>query len=109
MCGIFAALQPRDEVWPDAALRMATDALSHRGPDASGYWRAGGVFLGHRRLSIIDLESGAQPMFSHDGRYGVTFNGEIYNYRDLRDQLARAGHTFHTHSDTEVILEAYRR
>jgi asparagine synthase (glutamine-hydrolysing) len=108
MCGIVAVIQNQGR-WPIEALHTATDAMQHRGPDAGGYWSEGGVFLGHRRLSIIDLQTGAQPMLSHDGRYAVTFNGEIYNYRELRARLQEAGHRFITLSDTEVILEAYRR
>lgn len=108
MCGIFGVIQPDRELWSKEILCAATDALSHRGPDASGYWAEDGVFLGHRRLAIIDLSTGAQPMFSHDQRYVVIFNGEIYNYRELRAELVKRGHRFLTQSDTEVILEAYR-
>jgi asparagine synthase (glutamine-hydrolysing) len=82
--------------------------LKHRGPDGGGTWADAEIFLGHRRLSIIDLNSGSQPMFSHDKRYVITFNGEIYNYRELRAELEGYGHRFITASDTEVILEAYR-
>jgi len=88
--------------------RRALSALGHRGPDAIGEWQDEGVFLGHRRLSIIDLSTGQQPMHSTDDRYVIVFNGEIYNYRDLRDRLRRQGASFRTQSDTEVILEGYR-
>jgi asparagine synthase (glutamine-hydrolysing) len=108
MCGFFAVLQPSPVIESDAA-RDALDALSHRGPDASGEWCADGVFLGHRRLSIIDLATGGQPMHSADRRLVVIFNGEIYNFLELRERLIRDGATFTTHSDTEVILEGYRR
>lgn len=108
MCGILMAIQPEREFWSYTALCAATNLLAHRGPDASGNWQEEHVFLGHRRLSIIDLETGAQPMSSHDQRYVVTFNGEIYNYRALRAELISAGATFLTKSDTEVLLEAYR-
>jgi len=90
------------------AARMA-DALAHRGPDDAGVWvdAAAGVALGHRRLAIIDLSpEGHQPMLSADGRYVVVFNGEIYNYRALRQELAARGHRFRGHSDTEVLLAA---
>jgi len=88
--------------------------MSHRGPDDSGYWlgeTSDGQYqvgLGHRRLSIIDISGGAQPMSSEDGRFTVIFNGEIYNYIELRQELIAIGHRFHTNSDTEVLIEAYR-
>lgn len=86
-----------------------TDAISHRGPDGAGLWHEANVSLGHRRLAIIDLEGGAQPMHSHDGRFVTVFNGEIYNYVELREALLSRGAVFQTdHSDTEVFLEAYR-
>lgn len=91
------------------ALRPLLDSLAHRGPDAAGEWRADGVYMGHRRLSIIDLTTGDQPMASADGRYVVVFNGEIYNFRELRRRLIDDGAAFKTQSDTEVILEGYRR
>src|SRR5262245_61268042 len=108
MCGFFSVIQdkPRIEL---AAARRALAAIAHRGPDASADWVDGHVYLGHRRLSIIDLKTGGQPMFSHDERYVVIFNGEIYNFPELRDQLCREGARFNTRSDTEVILEGYRR
>jgi len=81
--------------------------LRHRGPDESGIWSDEAVTLGHTRLSIIDLSTGQQPMLSADGRYAITFNGEIFNYVELREELRRAGRTFRTNSDTEVLLEAF--
>jgi asparagine synthase (glutamine-hydrolysing) len=83
------------------------DAMVHRGPDAEGFYVSGPIHLAHRRLSIIDLSSGQQPMFNEDGSIVVVFNGEIYNHRDLRKNLEAKGHTFRTHSDTECILHAY--
>src|SRR5271154_5411483 len=82
--------------------------LRHRGPDASGIHISGAAGLAHARLSIIDLECGAQPMSTTDGRLWITFNGEIFNYIELREELVRKGHQFATRSDTEVILNAYR-
>jgi asparagine synthase (glutamine-hydrolysing) len=89
-----------------------TTRLRHRGPDADGYWsdRDAGVAFGHRRLAIIDLtDAGRQPMFSHSGRFVITFNGEIYNYRLLRRELERQGQNFVGNSDTEVLLAMIER
>lgn len=86
-----------------------SDRLTHRGPDSDGIWsdRNEGVAFGHRRLAIIDLtQAGHQPMVSVDGRYNLTYNGEIYNFQDLRAQLETRGWTFNGHSDTEVLLTA---
>jgi asparagine synthase (glutamine-hydrolysing) len=108
MCGFLAILQDSPIVTKGAA-RRALDTITHRGPDAAGEWGEGQVFLGHRRLSIIDLATGDQPMQSADGRYVIVFNGEIYNFAELRTQLEDDGVRFRTHSDTEVILEGYHR
>ncbi len=110
MCGIAGIfhLETAKPVDPERVRRM-TDALSHRGPDGSGVWTAPGVGLGHCRLSIIDLGGGAQPMANADESLILTFNGEIYNFRELRAELEERGHRFRTHSDTEVILHAYRQ
>lgn len=92
-------------------LERMTDALAHRGPDAAGYWSdpARGVHLGHRRLSILDLTGGRQPMLDAEGDHVIVFNGEIYNFAELRAELAAKGHRFLTdHSDTEVLLRGYR-
>ncbi len=108
MCGIFGAADWRGEVLDDGCLARATNLLRHRGPDGGAMWTGEGVFLGHRRLAIIDLAGGLQPMASGDGRVVVTFNGEIYNYRELRQDLIADGVRLRTHSDTEVIVEGYR-
>ena len=108
MCGIFGFVSWDGAMPPVSELCRATNLLRHRGPDAGGYWYERGVFLGHRRLAIIDLATGDQPMPSVDGRYVITFNGEIYNYPELRKELRRRGRAFQTASDTEVILEGYR-
>lgn len=110
MCGIAGifhcgTIKPVDPV----RVERMTDALAHRGPDGSGIWTAPGVGLGHRRLSIIDLAGSPQPMLSADGRAAIVFNGEIYNFRELRRELAAAGARFRTDGDTEVILAAYER
>lgn len=108
MCGFIAILQDAPII-DVATARRALEALAHRGPDAADAWREREVFLGHRRLSIIDLATGDQPMQSTDGRYTIVFNGEIYNFVELRDELAKEGATFRTRSDTEVILAGYCR
>lgn len=108
MCGIsgiFHTSHVRDV--DESLLRRITDIISHRGPDESGLFRGRGVGLGHRRLSIIDLASGQQPMYSDDKTLALVFNGEIYNFPALREELANLGHRFHTHSDTEVLLHAW--
>lgn len=89
-------------------LDLSLKSISHRGPDGDGVFFEGPIALGHKRLSIIDLASGAQPLISSDDKYVITFNGEIYNYRDLKKDLEREGCVFRTHSDTEVILNGYK-
>src|SRR6266508_916087 len=107
MCGFVAILQERP-VFETQSARRLLDALAHRGPDAEGEWFDCNLYLGHRRLSIIDLATGDQPMESWDGRYVIVFNGEIYNFPELREFLSAKGARFRTRSDTEVILEGYR-
>lgn len=110
MCGIaglFHTETPKP-VDPIRVERMC-DALAHRGPDGSGVWTASGIGLGHRRLSVIDLEGSPQPMTSFDGRAVISFNGEIYNFRELRRELEHEGAKFRTSGDTEVILAAWQR
>ena len=108
MCGIAGIFHPLVPKPVDAArVRAMADALAHRGPDGAGVWTAPGVGLGHRRLSIIDLGGGAQPMASGD--LVISFNGEVYNFRQLRVELETLGHHFRTDSDTEVILAAWRQ
>jgi asparagine synthase (glutamine-hydrolysing) len=107
MCGIFGVIDWRGRLPDTQHLARATNLLTHRGPDAGAYWTEGGAFLGHRRLSIVDLASGDQPMVSADSRYVLTFNGEVYNFPELRDELRGAGVSFRTSSDTEVLVEGY--
>ncbi|MGE4323014.1 MAG: XrtA/PEP-CTERM system amidotransferase [Sphingobium sp.] len=110
MCGIAGIfhLETAKPVDP-ARVRAMLDVMPHRGPDGSGVWTAAGVGLGHVRLSIIDLAAGAQPMLTEDESLAVTFNGEIYNFAEVRADLEAKGHVFRTGSDTEVILHGYRQ
>lgn len=107
MCGILAWYSP--EPSEDRLLRVteATRRMSHRGPDGEGFWLRGGIALGHRRLSILDAGGGHQPMERGRGRFVLTYNGEIYNYREIARELAARGAVLQTRSDTEVILAAY--
>jgi asparagine synthase (glutamine-hydrolysing) len=109
MCGIAGIFHPDVPKPVDPArVEAMADVLAHRGPDASGVWTAPGIGLGHRRLSIIDLtEGGAQPMLTPDGRLAISYNGEIYNFREVRAELEAKGHRFASESDTEVILAAW--
>lgn len=109
MCGIFGWITDKHKGTPDFETgKRLTDLLAHRGPDDSGYRLIQNCFLGHRRLSIIDLsEAGRQPFASPDNRYHMVFNGEIYNYIEVREELEAAGLNFSTKSDTEVLLKAY--
>lgn len=107
MCGIagFVGTGTRDDI------RRMTGAIEHRGPDAEGFWHdpSAGLFFGHRRLSIVDITGGAQPMSSADGKLVIVFNGEIYNHLELREELESEGARFSTdHSDTEMLLHGYR-
>lgn len=110
MCGI-AGLFHLETAKPVDPLRIEamTNAQAHRGPDGSGVWTVHGVGLGHRRLSIIDLEGSPQPMTSSDGDLTITYNGEVYNYQDIRSELEALGAAFRTRGDTEVILLGYRQ
>jgi asparagine synthase (glutamine-hydrolysing) len=109
MCGIVGIVRndatPVDEV----LLARMTDAIRHRGPDDDGFYLKGSVGLGMRRLSIIDLKGGQQPIHNQDRTAWIVFNGEIYNYLELREKLEKLGHTFYTNSDTEAIIHAYDR
>ncbi|MCC6142387.1 MAG: asparagine synthetase B, partial [Candidatus Hydrogenedentes bacterium] len=104
MCGIAGIVGKRDE---DLARRMSA-CLAHRGPDADGLYSAEGATLSHRRLSIIDLAGGQQPMQTTDGALCIVYNGEIYNFRELRNDLAKLGLHASSGTDTEIILLAYR-
>lgn len=108
MCGIAGIIHTNGEPCSPGVLRRMTDAVAHRGPDGEGVYVDGSVGLGHRRLSIIDLSpAGHQPMISADGQYVLTYNGEIYNYQELRVELEALGHRFRSRTDSEVVLYAY--
>src|SRR5262245_6650325 len=108
MCGIagILAFDPRDRVDEHRLMRMR-DEMRHRGPDGAGVFLDGPVGLAHRRLSIVDVDAGHQPMSNEDGSVWVVFNGEIYNHADLRPGLEQRGHRYRTRSDTETILHLY--
>src|SRR4030042_2577373 len=106
ICGIYHFDEKR--IADEISLRRMAKSIQHRGPDDEGYLFDKNLGLGHLRLSIIDLSEAAhQPMFDETGRYGIIYNGEIYNYLELREQLAAEGSTFFSNSDTEVILRLY--
>jgi asparagine synthase (glutamine-hydrolysing) len=107
MCGICGILNLHNEPVDEVLLREMTAVLEHRGPDDYGFFREDGLGLGFRRLSIIDLTGGRQPMGNEDDTVQVIFNGEIYNFQELRADLQRQGHVFRTRSDTEVIVHGY--
>lgn len=110
MCGLAGIFDSRGGRPVDRdLLTTMTDSLGHRGPDGSGYYTGDGIGLGHRRLSIIDLAGGHQPLFNEDNSVAVVYNGEMYNFKELAQQLRAAGHRFRTVSDTEVVVHAWEQ
>src|SRR5688500_15358185 len=110
MCGIAGKLlYDASRLVPRGLLTRMADSVTHRGPDASGIYLNGSIGLAHRRLSIIDLATGDQPLGNEDGSVQVVFNGEIYNFADLRRELESHGHRFRTRSDTEVIVHGFEQ
>lgn len=108
MCGISGIINyDRKKVVDSNDLERITDVIAHRGPDGFGYWSKDNIGLGHRRLSIIDLSGSKQPMSVEEDRYTITYNGEIYNFLELKNELFQLGHSFKSTGDTEVILKAY--
>lgn len=107
MCGICGIINLNGDAVSPQRLRGMADCIAHRGPDDDGFFLQGPVGLGHRRLSIIDLAGGHQPLCNEDETVWIVFNGEIYNFPELRTQLEQKGHHFRTHSDTETIVHAY--
>src|SRR5438874_13683682 len=108
MCGICGIASRRDAVDPKRLAQMAA-TLEHRGPDSEGFHVDGTIGLAARRLAIIDLTGGDQPIANEDGSVVVVCNGEIYNYRELMHELERAGHIFRTRCDTEVLVHGYEQ
>ena len=106
MCGYVGFTNNKLEN-ADAVLEAMMDKIVHRGPDSSGKFVSDDICMGFRRLSIIDLEAGHQPLYNEDNTLVLTFNGEIYNFKDIREKLVEAGHSFKTHSDSEVLIHGY--
>ena len=110
MCGIVVVFNLNGEPVSPVLLRTMTDTIKHRGPDSEGFYVDSFIGLGHRRLSILDLSrSGHQPMGTEDKQFVITYNGEVYNFRELRAELENLGHSFQSRSDTEVVLKSYVR
>ncbi len=108
MCGLAGIFELDGAPVATTLVSRMADALAHRGPDGRGAWTGGGAGLGHRRLAVIDLTPGGrQPMMTPDGRYVIAYNGELYNFAELRAELAAVGHRFYTATDTEVVLAAF--
>ncbi|MBQ5687794.1 MAG: asparagine synthetase B, partial [Ruminococcus sp.] len=105
MCGICGFTgQPEQR---ETVIRNMTEVITHRGPDADGFYTDDAICMGFRRLSIIDLDAGHQPIFNEDKTMVLTFNGEIYNYKQLREALEAKGHAFATESDSEVLIHGF--
>ncbi len=108
MCGIAGIFNLNSEPVSPVLLRSMTDAIAHRGPDGEGFYTDSFIGLGHRRLAIIDLTpAGHQPMITEDGNYAITYNGEVYNFQEIRLELESHGHRFRSRTDSEVVLHAY--
>lgn len=104
LCGFIGHVPDNDKV-----IENMTEVITHRGPDSAGYYKGEGISMGFRRLSIIDLDAGHQPIYNEDKSLVLTFNGEIYNYKDLRKELIDAGHEFYTNADSEVLIHAFEQ
>jgi asparagine synthase (glutamine-hydrolysing) len=110
MCGIAGFVNNSDDISTQKEfLEAMTYTLAHRGPDATGFWISPHAMFGHQRLTVVDSAGGTQPMVRHRGdhTYAMVYNGELYNTQDLRNELKSKGHTFQSHSDTEVLLESF--
>ena len=102
ICGFTGQLENRENV-----LKRMTEVITHRGPDSDGYFADDTINMGFRRLSIIDLDAGHQPIYNEDKTLVLTFNGEIYNYKELREKLIKRGHRFYTDTDSEVLVHGF--
>lgn len=102
ICGFTGEIVDRDK-----AIKNMTEVITHRGPDSDGFYNDEHISMGFRRLSIIGLENGSQPIYNEDKTLVLTFNGEIYNYKELKKELIEAGHTFATDADSEVLVHGY--
>ena len=108
MCGIAGFLNTNGEPASTVLVKRMTDVIAHRGPDGEGQYVDGAIGLGHRRLAILDLSpAGHQPMQTADGRYLISYNGEVYNFNELRTELEARGYKFRSQTDTEVVLNAW--
>src|SRR5580700_1666746 len=107
MCGIAGYVEATAS--DSSVIRAMTRAIRKRGPDDEGFFEAGAAHLGFRRLSVIDLAGGAQPIYNEDRSLVLVFNGEIYNFRELRAELVRAGHRFRSQGDSEVLIHGYEQ
>lgn len=107
MCGLVGYIDNKDEETKKATIKKMSDVIAHRGPDGEGFFVDDTIAMGFRRLSIIDLAGGNQPLYNEDKTLVINFNGEIYNYLELREELKKKGHIFKTNSDTEVIVHGY--
>ncbi len=107
MCGIVGVVNLDGRAADRALVGRMNEAIHHRGPDEDGYYVEGHVGLAMRRLAIIDLRGGQQPVANEDGTARIVYNGEVYNYREVKKELEARGHRFHTDCDTEVVLHAY--
>ena len=109
MCGIAGLINFNHEPVSPPLLKRMTDAIAHRGPDGEGHYIDQNLGLGHRRLAIIDLSTaGHQPMATDDGRFVISYNGEVYNFNEFRVELEEQGYRFHSRTDLEVVLKAQR-
>ena len=109
MCGIAGIFNIDGRPISINILKKMTDIMAHRGPDGEGFWTESFIGLGHRRLAIIDLSSaGHQPMQTENGKYVITYNGEIYNFQNIRLELEAKGYTFRSRTDSEVVLKSYQ-